>query len=208
MVTPGAAEFAPNFRNPEVHQAVAAIEQALPGRIDLTASAMLSLGRRLPVSIDTNLGPLTSTQTITYTVCDEVPASTAAPTVPAAQRQAQCGKGLGPIKAKTITVPFYASWPSPDCQRLAPDAGQCGWLNPNYQQITQITSRANSTYEAAMVKITRYGRRGLSLHAHYTYAHAMDWNPNESPLDPERFNAGVRYQQSRCAPLGSRHGDL
>ncbi len=35
-----------------------------------------------------------------------------------------------------------------------------------------------------MVKITRDGRRGLSLHAHYTYAHAMDWNPNETTLLP------------------------
>ena len=54
---PGAVELAPNFRNPEVHQAVAAIEQPLPGRVELTASAMLSLGRRLPVSIDTNFDP-------------------------------------------------------------------------------------------------------------------------------------------------------
>ena len=56
-------------------------------------------------------------------------------------------------------------------------------------------SRANSTYEAAIIKLTRYGRRGLSLHAHYTYAHAMDWNPNESTrvagsdvLDPADFS--------------------
>jgi hypothetical protein len=35
-----------------------------------------------------------------------------------------------------------------------------------------------------MIKVTRYGRRGLSLHAHYTYAHAMDWNPNETTLVP------------------------
>jgi hypothetical protein len=31
-----------------------------------------------------------------------------------------------------------------------------------------------------MLKVVRYGRRGLSLHARYTYSHAMDWNPNES----------------------------
>ncbi len=48
VVKPGAVEFAPNFRNPEVHQAVVSVEQAMPGRIELTGSAMLSLGRRLP----------------------------------------------------------------------------------------------------------------------------------------------------------------
>ncbi len=41
-------------------------------------------------------------------------------------------------------------------------------------------SRANSTYEAAIVKIARNARHGLSIHAQATYGHAMDWNPNES----------------------------
>jgi hypothetical protein len=68
-------------------------------------------------------------------------------------------------------------------------------------------SRANSTYEAAMVKITRFGRRGLSFHAHYTYSHAMDWNPNESTtvagsdvFDPADF--GQEYGTSN---LDVRH---
>ncbi len=193
VVTPGAVGFAPNFRNPEVHQAVAAIEQPLPGRVKLTASAMLSLGRRLPIYIDTNFNPAANPGTITYAVCDEVPY-----TPPGAGSNGQssntggkCGNlGLGPIKAAQITVPFYASWPSGLCPSGSQLnlGGQCGWLNPNYQEIYQITSMANSTYEAAMVKVTRNGRRGLSLNAHYTYAHAMDWNPNESPMDPARFN--------------------
>jgi hypothetical protein len=180
VVKPGAVEFAPNFKTPEVHQAVAAIEQTLPGRVQLTASAMLSLGRRLPVSIDTNLDKPTATQTITYAVND--------PT------------GKGPIKSTQITVPFYASWPtsSPACQYYPPSQSYVlpGRPCPDYQQITQIESRANSIYEAAMVKIVREGRRGLSLHAHYTYAHAMDWNPDESTLvagsdvlDPADFSA-------------------
>jgi hypothetical protein len=177
VVKPGAVEFATNFRNPEVHQAVAAIEQPLPAGIELTASMMLSLGRRLPVFIDTNLGPASSPlsqqpQTITYNVCDETPATpTGSTTV-----NGRCGNiGLGPIKASQITVPFYASTSS---------TGAAGWVNPDYQQINTMESKANSTYEAAMVKVTRDSSRGLSLRAHYTYAHAMDWNPDESPLDP------------------------
>jgi hypothetical protein len=61
-----------------------------------------------------------------------------------------------------------------------------------------------------MLRIVRYGRRGLSLRAHYTYAHAMDWNPNESAqvagndiLDPANFsleygtsNLDVRHSAS------------
>ncbi len=170
LVKPGAVEFAPNFRNPEVHQAVTAIEETLPGHIELTAGAMLSLGRRLPISIDANLAPLTAQQTITYAVVD--------------------GTGKGPIKSAQITVPFYALWPS-----ATSGTGTSGRLYPNYQQIAEVFSRANSTYEAFLFKIARDGRRGLSLHAHYTYAHAMDWNPNESTvvagndvLDPADFS--------------------
>ncbi|MGD0520157.1 MAG: carboxypeptidase-like regulatory domain-containing protein [Terracidiphilus sp.] len=185
-IKPGAVEFAPNFRNPEVHQAVVAVEETLPGHVEVTAAAMVSLGRRLPISIDTNLDSPTAQQIITYDVVD--------------------GTSKGPIKATRITVPFYASWPlTTEYTVYCPaQTGQGtvqytvqykGWLNPCYQQIDQITSKANSTYEAAMLKVTRYGRRGLSLHAHYTYSHAMDWNPNESTLaagsdvlDPANFS--------------------
>ena len=196
-IMPGAVEFAPNFRNPEVHQAVAAVEERLPSHVEVTANAMVSLGRRLPISIDTNLDSPTSTQTITYAVGDPI-------------RAVDPTKG-GPIKATQITVPsFYASWPT--------GAGTCPYYQttgavlpgrpcPDYQQITNIESRANSTYEAAMLKVERYGRRGLSLHAHYIYAHAMDWNPNESAqvagndvLDPADFN-----QEYGTSNLDVRH---
>jgi hypothetical protein len=58
-----------------------------------------------------------------------------------------------------------------------------------------------------MLRISRYGRRGLTFHAHYTYSHAMDWNPNESArtagndvLDPADF--GLEYGTSN---LDVRH---
>jgi hypothetical protein len=161
VVKPGVVGFAPNFRNPEVHQAVAAIEQPLPGRVQVTAAAMLSLGRRLPIAIDSNVDTANA-GTITYSVKD--------PT------------GLGPITTTQIQVPFYPSVLGDCTPGSSTSSSLCGRLDANYQQITQIMSRANSTYEAAMIKLARYGARGLSLHLHYTYAHAMDWNPNESTL--------------------------
>ncbi len=182
VVKPGAVEFAPNFRNPEVHQAVAAVEQPLPGHVELTASALLSLGRRLPVSIDTNFDPAVNPRTITYTVCDQPPA------VPGG---GACGNlGLGPITTSPITVPYYADWSAAipgNCPLNAElnAAGQCGRLNPDYQQIVRIMSRANSTYEAAIVKLVRYGPHGLSFHAHYAYSHATDWNPDGVTLGAE-----------------------
>jgi len=191
VVTPGAVEFSPNFHNPEVHQGLVGVEERLPGHVEVTASAMVSLGRRLPVPIDANLAAPTSTQTITYNVCDQ------APTGP---DNGRCGNlGLGPIKAAQITVPYYASWPSATVSK-----GDCitegitpyiGWLNPCYQGINEIMSKANSTYEGVMVKVVRYGHRGLSLHAHYTYSHAMDWNPDESPLAPDLLSQGADFKE-------------
>jgi carboxypeptidase family protein len=156
-VTPGAVSFADKFRPQEVDQAVFSVEQELPGHWMVAVSGLASLGRRLPISIDTNIDPTQSPSTITYAVVDALRA--------------------GPIKTAQITVPFYAAR-----------------LNPAYQQLSSIESRANSTYQATMVKFARYGGRGLSLHAHYLYAHATDWNPNESGnvavddvLDPQDF---------------------
>jgi hypothetical protein len=191
IVKPGAVEFAPNFHNPEVHQAIVGIEQDLPGHMQVAAAAAISLGRRLPVTVDSNIGQLTSTQTITYNVCEPTATVTCAHT------------GLGPIKATQITVPLYASWPS-----SASPTGTAGRPNTSYQQIVEMTSRANSTYEAAMIRLNRYGgNRGLTFHAFYTYSHAMDWNPNESlrltggsVLDPENF--GLEYGTSN---LDTRH---
>lgn len=166
VVRPGVVEFASSFRNPEIQQGVAAVEEHLPSHINLTATGMLSLGRHLPITIDTNIDPAVNPGAITYAVMDP--------------------SGLGPIKTSRITVPFYAAW--------TPQSGSTGRLNPAYQQITQIASRANSTYEAAEIRAVRYGRRGLSYHLRYTYAHAMDWNPNMSTsvagsdvLDPGDF---------------------
>jgi len=149
---PGVVEFAPNFHNAEIHQGVAEMEATLPGRILVTVSALVSLARRLPVTMDTNYDPAANPKTITYAVVD--------------------GTGKGPIKSPHITVPFFASWPGA--------TGNAGRLNANYQQLTELMSRANSTYEAAALRVSRNASRGLSFHARYTYGHAMDWNPNES----------------------------
>ena len=155
VVTPGAVSFASNFRRQQVDQAVFSIEQNLPDHWMFSVSALASLGRHLPISIDANLQK--PTDSITYNVVDSL--------------------GAGPIKSPTITVPFYTERPT-----------------TNYQQLSSIESRANSTYDAAMFKLVRYGSHGLSLHAHYLYAHATDWNPNESGnvavddvLDPANF---------------------
>ena len=106
-----------------------------------------------------------------------------------------------PSSHRQITVPFFASWPS-----ITSATGFAGRLNPNYQQVSEIFSRANSTYEAAMLRVSR-NARALTLRARYTYAHAMDWNPDEtsqvsgpSVLDPIDFR-----QEYGTSSLDMRH---
>jgi hypothetical protein len=181
VVKPGAVEFAPGFRNGEIHQAEVAIEETLRGNLHLEASALTSLGRRLPITLDANIDPGINPKTITYMVVD--------------------GNHSGPIKSPLITVPFYASWPS-----INSKTGFAGRLNQNYQQVTEIFSRANSTYEAAVLRLIRSSRI-LSLRVRYTYAHATDWNPNEtaqvtgsSVFDPTDFR-----QEYGTSSLDVRH---
>ncbi len=69
----------------------------------------------------------------------------------------------GPLSSPTYTTTFFT-------QRL----------NPKYQQITDILSETNSQYSATVLKLTRRLHRNIHLQASYTYAHAMDFNQNES----------------------------
>jgi len=180
-VSPGAVEFAPSFRNSQVHQAEVSLEETLPGRIHLEAAGTASLGRRLPITTDANIDPAMNPKTITYAVID--------------------GTGSGPIKAQQITVPFFASWPS-----AIPPTASSGRMNPNYQQVSEISSRANSTYEALLVRLSR-SARGLTFRGRYIFAHAADWNPDEgvqidgpSVLDPNDFR-----QEYGTGSLDIRH---
>jgi hypothetical protein len=75
-----------------------------------------------------------------------------------------------------------------------------------------------------MLRVTRNSREGLTVHARYTYAHAMDWNPNESAsvtgpsvFDPTDFHAeygtsslDVRHSASTAViwePRWKLHGE-
>ena len=110
IVKPGAVEFAPNFRNPEVHQAVAAIEQPLPGRMELTASMMLSLGRRLPVFIDSNLAPpLTNSQqpqSIRTTFAMRLPPRPRVPATPMACAATSAWVPSRPHRSRFLSMPL------------------------------------------------------------------------------------------------------
>lgn len=181
VVKPSAIEYGPSFRNGEVHQAEVSLQQTLPGRVHLEASGVATLARRLPVTMDANIDPATNPKTITYEVVD--------------------GDGSGPIKAPQITVPFFASWPSASAA-----SGFAGRLNPNYQKVSEIFSRANSTYEALLVRLSR-NAHGLTFRALYTWGHTADWNPDDSPVagGPSVLDPIDMRQEYGTSDLDLRH---
>jgi len=178
---PGVVEFASTFRNGEVHQAEVSIEETLPGHLHVEASGVASLGRKLPITMDANIDAVTNPKTITYAVVD--------------------ASGSGPIKGQQITVPVFASWPGAG---LSSSSG--GRLNLNYQQVLEIFSRANSTYEAMMVRLSRTAH-GLTFRGRYTLGHAADWNPDESSqIDrPSIFDPGDFREEYGTSDLDVRH---
>jgi len=182
VVKPEAVEFATSFHNAEVHRAELSVEETLPGRIHLEASGVVSLGRRLPVTMDANIDPSANPKTITYMLVDS--------------------DNSGPIKGPSITVPFFASWPSAI-------SGVGGRVNTNYQQVSEIFSRANSTYEALILRLSR-NTHGLAFRGRYTFGHAADWNPDDSSqidgpsvLDPTDFR-----QEYGASDLDLRHSAM
>jgi hypothetical protein len=178
---PGVVEFASTFRNGEVHQAELSIEETLPGRVHLEASGVVSLGRKLPITMDANIDPAANPKTITYAVVDD--------------------SDSGPIKVQQITVPFFASWPW-----AGSSSSSGGRLNPNYQQVLEVFSQANSTYEAMMVRLSR-NAHGLTFRGRYTFGHAADWNPDESSQieGPSVFDPADFRQEYGTSDLDVRH---
>jgi outer membrane receptor protein involved in Fe transport len=72
--------LSPDFVNPLVHEGELGIERQLPGNMSVSGTYLFSRGLRLPVFIDTNLAPATTTKT--YDVTDAAGATLQQVTVP------------------------------------------------------------------------------------------------------------------------------
>jgi len=71
---------------------------------------------------------------------------------------------LGPIQS-SFTAPFYFAR-----------------INPNYGSITRIISESNSRYQAGVVRLRREIASSTTVNIAYTFSHATDDNPNQSPF--------------------------
>jgi hypothetical protein len=76
-----------------------------------------------------------------------------------------------------------------------------GYVNTNFSSITEVLSNVNSSYNGLTAEIQNRSLRGLQFDAHYTWAHALDFNQNAStgintnswlnPYGSQRQNYGI-----------------
>ncbi len=55
-----------------------------------------------------------------------------------------------------------------------------GYVNTNFSSITEVLSNVNSSYNGLTVEFQNRGIHGLQYDAHYTWAHALDFNQNST----------------------------
>ena len=94
----------PNWVNPQVHEGEVTVEHRLPGAISVSAGYVVSRGLRLPIFVDSNLAPSTSTKA--YDVTSATGAT-----------------------SQTISVPFYTSRVDPTGPILTGYSDVNSWYN-------------------------------------------------------------------------------
>ena len=153
---PEVAYFDPHFRHPQINRAELSLEQALGLRTDLTFTGMATDGHHLTQFIDTNID-LNATAMIFYSVM-----------APGNEGDA------GPLARASSQVSGHTNLV------YAPQRFYYQRLNPAYGAITDMMSVGNSSYRAAMVRLTRRMSRTLEVNAGYTWAHAIDDHPSQA----------------------------
>ena len=184
-----------HMQNPQVHEADLAIERDLGHKTVLAVTYMMSMGRELPSSIDTNLN-LTNSYVFPFTAV--VPTATSASTsYPIGVSASAPGAPPQPAQNGYVTLPHggatapLAVGPTYNAKVfLAPATATSKNVRPNpaYGEILDVKSNVNSSYNALAVQINHPFEHGFSLMSNYTWSHSLDDNPYQSTVIPT-FNA-------------------
>jgi hypothetical protein len=152
---PGVYYLAPHLQNPMVHEFDLVAQQQMGKGTVFSVSYLGAMGRQLTNFLDLNLDPTTMVnQTITVT-----DASGAGP--------------LGPT-GTVYHVPTYTKYGNQAV--FGVNAG-------SYQNITEVASNINSSYNALVAEIQNRSIRNLQFDLNYTWSHALDYNQNGQTTD-------------------------
>jgi hypothetical protein len=178
--------FSKNFKNPEVHEFDASLQQAFGLGTVLQVSYMGALGRDLPNAMNINLNPNANTApsgnpngviTTALTVNDP--------------------SGAGPLpNGTTYYVKVYSKGASTTSNLL----------NPNFGAVNELVSNINSSYNALVAEVKNSGSKYIQFDANYTWSHALDFNQNANtttmgnglydPYNINGFTKGANYGNS------------
>jgi hypothetical protein len=151
---PNIVFFDHHFQAPQIHEADLTFQQDLGDNNVVSLSWLGSFSRELPGFVDTNINPpgTTGFNSRGQTVAN--PPATVSYTV----------NGGGPIAGGTvITMPYYTTRPT-----------------TAFGSMTDIFSGINGTYNALVAQFTHRMNKNIEFNANYTWAHAIDYNQNES----------------------------
>ena len=151
---PSSYYLANNLQNPQVHEFDLILQQQVGRGTVFSVSYLGALGRELPNFLDMNLDP-TSMVTETITLQPYSSSSTA----------------LGPAAklGTTFQVPTFTKYGN---------TALFGTVAPNFQNITEMISNVNSSYNAFVVEIQNRTIHNLQFDFNYTWSHALDFSQN------------------------------
>jgi len=154
---PSAYFFSNGFRNPQIHEFDASVQQEVGRGTIFQLSYMGALSRELPNALNINLNPNACTNCATGSTATPNGVNNSLiyvydPT-----------NGQSPIPGGTFyTVPTYN-----------------GYIDGNYGAVNELFSNVNASYHAMVAEIENRTSKLLQFDVNYTWAHALDWNQGE-----------------------------
>ena len=169
LAAPSVQYFDKHFQNPQAMEYDLTLQQNFGGNTVFSISYLASVGRELTNFVNTNL---VNTQAPNNNSSSGNGWTNVNYVVQPGSGTSTCG----PLACgSTYTAKVY----------------NFGYINPAFNQVTDIVSNINSSYNALVAEVVNHGFRYADFDANYTWSHALDQNQNQStqastntPLDP------------------------
>ena len=155
---PAIQYFAKNFQNPYAQQFDLAVQQQLGWQTVLSVSYIGALSRELPNYLNLNLDPA-NTYAFNYVV-------------------GGTNGSCGPLQCGSVVpIRVYSNK-----TQTGTSAGTYNFNTPNptFGATTEVISNINANYHALTAQFEKRASKYASFDAHYTWAHALDYNQNAS----------------------------
>ncbi|MGB8064527.1 MAG: TonB-dependent receptor [Candidatus Sulfotelmatobacter sp.] len=160
----------PGYRPPIAQQASFGIEREIAPGFSVSLSGIYTHTQRLPVAIDTNLGPAPFS---TVTLANGQSASY--------RNWNTTAGGADPLGGTEFPGGVYPCDTNPAC-----------FVNPLVVQNNQYSSEAYAVYEGGIVEVKKRFSDHFTLFGNYTYSKAIDtstdFNSDYGPQDPTNIN--------------------